>query len=316
MSTISMISNENQCEDVQSGDMDVEGQEVLSVTPATNPAPESSKTSVPVLDSFFDNKKQPCQPVLDSYPSRKMGSKERRFNKDWYNEFKWLEYNQAKDACFCFPCRVFLANSPETNFTETGFHNWKNAKGSGGRRPGKKKNGLDLHADCKSHKDAMLLWADSGRRKKQCSTIQQTVLKVSSEQQQWLFAVFNVTRYLAANGLPFRGDTEGDLEGDGKGSGLFQCAFSQLLFPLEPKWKHVYKNLPKNAQYTSSTIQNEAIFVLASLVKKKISADVRAAKIYTIMADGTTDKNRKEIQGLTCRYLSPNGEIEEHCVNI
>ena len=42
----------------------------------------------------------------------------------------------------------------------------------------------------------------------------------------------------------------------------------------------------------------------------------RAAKIYTIMADGTTDKNRKEIQGLICRYFSPNGEIEEHCVNI
>ena len=63
-------------------------------------------------------------------------------------------------------------------------------------------------------------------------------------------------------------------------------------------------------------IQNEAISVLASLVKKKNSADVRAAKIYTIIADGTTDKNRKEIQGLICRYLSPNGEIEEHCVNI
>ena len=38
--------------------------------------------------------------------------------------------------------------------------------------------------------------------------------------------------------------------------------------------------------------------------------------MYTIMADGTTDKNRKEIQGLVCRYLSSKGDIVEHCVNI
>ena len=29
------------------------------------------------------------------------------------------------------------------------------------------------------------------------------------------------------------------------------------------------------------------------------------------MADGTTDKNRKEIQGLVCRYMSSSGQIEE-----
>ena len=34
------------------------------------------------------------------------------------------------------------------------------------------------------------------------------------------------------------------------------------------------------------------------------------------MADGRTDKNRKEIQGLVCRYLSSKGDIVEHCVNI
>ena len=34
------------------------------------------------------------------------------------------------------------------------------------------------------------------------------------------------------------------------------------------------------------------------------------------MADGTTDKNRKEIQGLICRYWTSSGKIEEHCLNI
>ena len=34
------------------------------------------------------------------------------------------------------------------------------------------------------------------------------------------------------------------------------------------------------------------------------------------MADGTTDKNRKEVQGLVCRYWSPGGNVKEHCLNI
>ena len=34
------------------------------------------------------------------------------------------------------------------------------------------------------------------------------------------------------------------------------------------------------------------------------------------MVDDTTDKNRKEIQGLVCRYLSSEGKVEEHCLNV
>ena len=307
-STVSMTSNDTSVSNVEADHMEVER---TGITAGTSSVSETEESPPHVLGSFFDNKKQPSQPILKSYPSRKMGSKDRRFNNGWFDKYKWLEYNVNMDACFCFPCRVFLANSPEEIFTETGFRNWKNAKASG-----KKKRGLDLHADCKSHRDAMLLWVDSENRRRQSATIGQAILKITSEQQQWLLAVFNVAKFLAANGLPFRGDEDGDLDGDGKGTGLFQCMFSQFLFQLEPKWKEVYKNLPENAQYTSPTIQNEVIAVLASLVKRTISDDVRAAEVYTIMADGTTDKNRKEVQGLVCRYLGSNGDIEEHCVNI
>ena len=100
------------------------------------------------------------------------------------------------------------------------------------------------------------------------------------------------------------------------GDGLYLRTFSQLLFPLEPKWNDIHKRLPQNAKYTSPEIQNEAISVLATLVKRSIAEDVCEAKLYTIMADGTTDKNRHEIQGLVCRFLSSAGDIREHCLNI
>ena len=50
-------------------------------------------------------------------------------------------------------------------------------------------------------------------------------------------------------------------------------------------------------------------------MKNKIAEDVRKAELFTIMPDSTTDKIRKEIQGLICRYLSSEGKVEEHCLN-
>ena len=51
-------------------------------------------------------------------------------------------------------------------------------------------------------------------------------------------------------------------------------------------------------------------------LKKGFAEEIKEAKLFTIMADGTTDENRKELQGLVCRYWTPNGNLKEHCLNI
>ena len=111
-------------------------------------------------DPFFANNCAPSQPVLENYPHTYFGQIKRRFNEGWLNEFKWLEYNEKSDSAFCFPCRVFLVNSPETIFTVTGFRDWKNARSSVKQKLGKKPRGIDLHANSKSHNDAMLVWTE------------------------------------------------------------------------------------------------------------------------------------------------------------
>ena len=78
----------------------------------------------------------------------------------------------------------------------------------------------------------------------------------------------------------------------------------------------IHKKLPGNAKCTFPDVQNEVISILANFVKNKIANVIRNAKLFTIMADGTTDKNKKEIQGLVCRYMSSSGQIEEHCLDI
>ena len=78
--------------------------------------------------SFFDNIEEPCQPSQAFYPKRSIRGSNRSFNKSWFATYRWLEYNQSMDACFCFPCRVFLANSAEKTFTQIGFRDWKHAR--------------------------------------------------------------------------------------------------------------------------------------------------------------------------------------------
>ena len=90
---------------------------------------------------------------------------------------------------------------------------------------------------------------------------------------------------------------------------IYMCVFP---VPIS-SWAESTLKLPMNAKYTSPDIQHQVSSALAKLVKKKIAADIRNAQLYTIMADGTTDNNRKEIQGFVCRS---KGEIVEHCRNI
>ncbi|KAJ8049167.1 Zinc finger MYM-type protein 1 [Holothuria leucospilota] len=51
----------------------------------------------------------------------------RKFRKEWFSIFKWLEYSPALDKAFCFPCHVFPGNGcMEEAFTrKQGFKNWK-----------------------------------------------------------------------------------------------------------------------------------------------------------------------------------------------
>ena len=215
---------------------------------------------------FFDNKISPNQPRLDVYPATPFGKKVRRFNPDWYGKYKWLEYSIEKDAAFCFACRVFPSKHTESTFTCTDLRDWKSATD--------KCKGLSKHHSSKCHQEAMENWWNYLERN--TTSVAQSFATVTMEQKKWLFAVFNVTRFLSANSLPFRSSDDSDILGDG----LFLRAFSQLIFPLEPSWERIHQLLPGNAKYTSPTMQNELISVLAELVREKIAARVRSQIIH------------------------------------
>ena len=85
------------------------------------------------------------------------------------------------------------------------------------------------------------------------------VLKRIPEHHTWVETVFNVVKYLAINGQPFRG---------GRKHRLFLRTiwwrtFPQfLVFKIDPKEKEIAERLPANTKFTSADIQNEVIIAL------------------------------------------------------
>ncbi len=99
------------------------------------------------------NRANPHQPVLKSYPRTVFGGRERCFSAAWYQSRPWLEYSVERDACFCFPCRVFgVAFSENDTFVSTGFRNWKAAL--------ERDRGLQKHVSSQAHLQASAAWTE------------------------------------------------------------------------------------------------------------------------------------------------------------
>ncbi|KAL6581953.1 hypothetical protein OROMI_005967 [Orobanche minor] len=79
--------------------------------------------------------KGPCQPRSHDFPQKIVGNKLRRFNREWFDEYKnWLEYSITEDKAYCLCCYLFRDDIKGlTAFTSEGFSCWH------------KKRSLDKH---------------------------------------------------------------------------------------------------------------------------------------------------------------------------
>lgn len=71
----------------------------------------------------------PYQPVLTEYPFKGPENHRRRFCRNWFKDFWWLEYSPYNDRGYCLPCFLLskkpVGKSGSDAFTVKGFQNWK-----------------------------------------------------------------------------------------------------------------------------------------------------------------------------------------------
>ena len=179
----------------------------ISNTPtnSSNTSNSSSPTTTSACTESSDiivSKNQPKFGILN----RALTEKTLAFQNSWYDEFKWLHYSEDVKGVLCYTCLIAKKNGTISNFSkqsgltfiENSFRNWKKAKEK-----------FRKHKICESYRLAVLQLQQSYG-----PSVQQQLLqfnqKSQKEAQKALLLIISSVRFLARQGLAFRGHKENE----------------------------------------------------------------------------------------------------------
>ena len=255
----------------------------------------------------------PYQPQLPNYRSTLHNGRKRCFLPRWYRSHNWLEYSPITDKMYCFICRAFGHTVPGTSGKlDTAF----TTVGTQGQRWKKATTLLSKHQSSLVHKQSALSYAEFLTSIPINHQLDQASAKSSSRLQKQqetnreiLHRIIDVILLL---GHPLRGHRENN---ESHNRGLF-LEITQLLAKYDGLLKAHFEDGPRNARYTSMTIQNDLISAIyhnmISLLKEEFSGIV----YFSIMMDEASDLSHKEQVSIVVRYVDSQYVIQERLVDV
>ena len=200
-------------------------------------------------------------------------------------------------------------------FVSVGYNNWKKALENG--------RGFRKHNDSKSHAFAFKAYQTfitgkpvdtqlSEEADREVSLRQETIRR----NRLTIGRIFNVIRFIARMALPFRGHDESDTS---ENRGLFLKLITYLANNGDNILAGHLNDAAGNAKYLSSTSQNEMIEIIGEEIQNAIVLRAKAAVVFSVMMDETTDVSHKEQVSIFIRFLTENdGDlvIEERLLSI
>lgn len=222
-----------------------------------------------------------------------IGNKKYSAHHNWFEKHQWLEYSISKDAVFCFYCKkafeqkcLFTKQAKKSAFvSENGFSDWKNATGR-----------FPSHAETELHKEAVLTLDESDIR----GVFSSEWKKNEAENRRCLMLIIENIKFLARQGLALRGH-------DDKNSNFHQINLKDAKGDEGfTKWLE-----KKSSKYTSHSIQNELIQVMAHEILRVVIEKIKTAQFFGIMADETADKSNTEQLVFCARWIDQNFGVHE-----
>ena len=119
-------------------------------------------------------------------------------------------------------------------------------------------------------------------------------------------------RWLAFQACAFRGHDESL---DSKDRGNFIELIKHTSTFNENVAIVVLENSPRNAKYTSPTIQKEILHILASKVRNAIHEEIGHAK-FCILFDEARDESKREQMAIILRFVDKEGFIRERFFHV
>ena len=295
-------------------------EEILS-SQLSNEATTSNIVKIPNSNSdnvFKISYDSPNQPQNFDFPRTGPKGHERSFQPTWFKSFPWLHYDERTDSTFCFTC----VKATETNslslslslsmqflsqgdaFFKQGFQNWKRAT--------EKSRGFRKHEMSNAHKEAVVRYVKTNPTQPDVVDMVSTEAeKIRFKNRQMLLKILTNVRSLHAKLYHYVGT------GTKKSKLEIDSNFHQLLLLRCENEKELQTWLDQSTKkYTSHTMQNEMLQVLALGVFKEISSSILEAEFYTIMADESTDVSNEEKVVIGIRWIDDNLIAHEDFVSL
>lgn len=192
--------------------------------------------------------------------------------------------------------RLAAGNAQDSSFISGGFSNWKDATRC-----------FTNHEKTATHKKAVEVMITLPRTTGDVGEmLSSTLASERSKNRCYLWKVAECIKFLARQGISFRGD------GDERDSNFIQLL--NLHLADDAQLQSCMER--RRDKYTSPQVQNELIKVMAVNVLRNIATSIQKAKFYSVMADEVTDASNKE-QVIVCfRTVDENFEVHEDFVGI
>ena len=148
--------------------------------------------------------------ILQTHASRERKSStiksySRTIQTSWYAKYQWISVCPSSFKIFCIVCRsamidglVTFAKHQDSTFTENGFSNWKKAL-----------QRFDEHDKSEMHREAAIKVANKSSTTNIGAQLSKHYDRDTSNRRRLLLKLLGSIRYLARQGLPFRGHREG-----------------------------------------------------------------------------------------------------------
>ena len=230
------------------------------------------------------------------------------FRKAWLSEYHWLVWSPSKEGAYCKYC-VLFAKVPQGRcrgggvlgkLVVTPFQDFKNAKGREGV--------LDKHESYQYHKDAVLMGKAFLEQCRNPALRIDNVLDMQSQElmksnRLALKSIVECIIFCGKQGISFRGHRDDYTADPSTNKGNF-LALLEFRARTDATLQDFITNAPRNACYTSKTIQNDIIELCGNYVREYTNAAVMKGGYFAIIADEVTDSsNNHTVLGICNRML-------------
>ena len=230
-------------------------------------------------------------------------------------EDEWLAVSKADDheGLWCKVCTLmthsdvtrgqkmgFLVSKPLKNFKKLygkdGYITQHKASQFHALNMERKKEFLQRTATAENPKDALsLMYGRSSETRSRNRAALQSIIKL--------------TMLCGQQNISLRGHRDDGevLSKPSHNDGNFRALIRYTVEAGDEKLGEHLKKAPKNASYVSKTTQNEILSLSTDLIKERIVFMVKEASYYSIIADETTDRAKRELITIALRFAHDDG---------